>query len=237
MKALILAAGRGRRMGQLTSDAPKALLKVGHIPLLRHALNALSAAGIKEVGIVTGYQAELLAWPEFSRRFHNGDWETTNMVYSLNCAREWLASGETLVCYSDILFQPATILRLMQTPGDLAIANNLNWREVWSKRFQDPLSDAETFKKNSEGKLVEIGMKPKTMDDIQGQYMGLLKFTAQGWERVARFLDSLPKERFAKIDMTSTLNELLNLGLPIASADISEPWFEFDSEEDLRVYV
>jgi len=236
MRALMLAAGRGRRMKGLTDDKPKALLKVGGKPLLQWAIENLRTAGIFELGIVNGYKAETVSWPEFQASFHNPQWETTQMVYSLNHAAEWLRSGTNIVCYSDILFTPQTIVKLAETPGDIVITNNVNWRQVWAKRFADPLLDAETFKRDSSGRLIEIGQKPKTMADIEGQYMGLLKFTPVGWAEMEKFFGTLTKEQFARVDMTSTLNKLIQRGVNIRAVDVSEDWFEFDSEEDLRSY-
>lgn len=235
-RALILAAGRGRRMKNLTSESPKALLNVGGKPLIEHALGALAKAGVEEVGIVTGYQAGSLARPEFSKTFHSANWESTNMVYSLNQADEWLRSEDTLICYSDILFTPATIRALCEAKGDIVISNNVNWQSVWKKRFADPLEDAETFKRDSKGRLIEIGLKPKSLEDIQGQYMGLIKVTPAGWQHFKNYLGTLTSEQFAKIDMTTTLNRLLGEGVEILTVDVSEEWYEFDSEEDLRVY-
>ncbi len=236
-KALILAAGRGRRMGKLTDESPKALLRVAGKPLLRHALENLSAAGIAEVAVVTGYQAESLCWPEFAQNFNNPDWETTQMVYSLFQANEWLCASDTIVCYSDILFTPGTIEKLVACPGDIALTNNVNWRDVWVKRFADPLVDAETFKRDQYGVLTEIGKRPKSMDDIQGQYMGLLKITPKGWNEFIRFRQTLDIDRFRKIDMTSTINELIQRGVRVSSVDVHESWYEFDSEDDLRSYT
>lgn len=188
------------------------------------------------MGVVTGYQAESLRWPEFSKTFHNPQWETTQMVFSLFQASEWLSASDTIVCYSDILFTPRTIEKLLAAPGEIAVTNNVNWREVWQKRFADPLVDAETFKRDARGVLTEIGKKPLAMDEVQGQYMGLLKITARGWEAFEDFRRSTSPGRFSKIDMTSTLNELIARGVEIHTADVHEDWYEFDSEEDLKSY-
>jgi len=236
MKALILAAGRGRRMKGLTEDRPKALLTVGGRPLLQHALENLRSAGVTEVGIVTGYRAETLYWPEFSRRFHNPDWATTQMVYSLFRAQEWLPASDTVVCYSDIIFTSRTIETLVEKTGDIVIANNVDWHDVWSKRFADPLVDAETFKRDSDGFLTEIGKRPTTLADVQGQYMGLIKITPKGWKQFDSFRDGISMARFSQIDMTSTLNELIQRKCRISTADVREDWYEFDSEDDLIGY-
>ena len=237
MRAIILAAGRGRRMQNLTDQIPKALLSVRGKPLIDSALETLGLAGIDEVAIVTGYKANLVQRLAIVRSFHNERWESTQMVYSLWLAKEWLSQAPTIVCYSDILFSEVTIQKLVEAPGEIVVSNNVNWQEVWSKRFADPLLDAETFKRNKDGFLTEIGKKPNSLNEIQGQYMGLIKFTPSGWKSFENFLDGLPVERLKKIDMTSALNDSLNNGVRVGTVDIAEPWFEFDSQEDLESYT
>lgn len=222
-------------MKGLTDERPKAILPVRGKPLLTWALETLKAAGVEETAIVVGYRAETLNRPELRRRYVNPDWETTNMIYSLFQADPYLSESPTLICYSDILFTAATIQKLQSIDGDIAITNNLNWLEVWAKRFADPLVDAETFKRDQRGRLVEIGQKPKSMDEIQGQYMGLLKVTPRGWEKFKQLRAQIGEERFRKIDMTTSLNLLLQSGVEIATADVHEDWYEFDSEEDLGI--
>ena len=237
MRALILAAGRGRRMKGLTDERPKALLPVNGRPLIEWSLESLRIGGINEVGLVTGYKADLLQAIDVNISFHNDAWETTNMVASAFCADSWLAQGDTIICYSDILFTANAITALKNSSGDIVVSNNLNWQKVWQKRFADPLLDAETFKRDGRGILTEIGNKPKSLDEIQGQFMGLLKVTRRGWDSFRRHYQALPSEKAENIDMTSTLNTLIHHGEKINTVDVSEDWFEFDSEEDLNAYV
>lgn len=233
-RAVILAAGRGRRMKGLTADRPKCLLPVGGRPLLASAIDSLRAGGIEEIGIVTGYRAELLAWPEIDRRFHNAEWETTNMIRSLVQAREWLVGRPCLVCYSDIQFGAATIRALASASGDLVVANNLRWRAVWEKRFADPLEDAETFRRDASGRLVDIGRRPSSFDEVQGQFMGLLRITPAGFTEIEDALVALPAERRRTIDVTSLLGEMIRRGVHIDTVDTDEDWWEYDSEQDLE---
>ena len=60
MKAVILAAGKGTRMKELTNEVPKPMLQVEGRPILEHILRGIVAAGVKEVFIVTGYRADAI---------------------------------------------------------------------------------------------------------------------------------------------------------------------------------
>ncbi len=89
MRAIILAAGRGRRMKELGDQLPKCLIKLRGKPLLEYQLNTLRQAGINKIALVTGYRDQLFMDYDL-KKFHNSRWADTNMVTSLCCAEEWL---------------------------------------------------------------------------------------------------------------------------------------------------
>ena len=96
MRAIILAAGRGSRMNDLTDDRPKCLVELRGKPLLEWQLAAIREAGITEIAIVTGYKRELLARYELTE-FHNPRWAETQMLSSLAYAKKWLESSPSIV--------------------------------------------------------------------------------------------------------------------------------------------
>ena len=155
MKAIILAAGRGSRMGPITEETPKRLIPLQGKTLLEWQLEALANAGIKEIGIVTGYLAEKIKVQKI-KYFVNKRWSKTSMVASLLCADEWLQSDTCVVSYSDIVYPTLTVFSLSKTEGDLVISYNTDWLALWKARFGDPLVDSETFKVNDKGILLEI---------------------------------------------------------------------------------
>jgi choline kinase len=228
MKAIILAAGRGSRLGPLTDDRPKCLTPVGGVPLIEREVSALRGAGIQEIGLVCGYKAELLK-SYGTRQFINSRWSETNMVASLLCAREWLEQDTCVVSYSDIFYSSSTVQALGRAPGEIAISYDPQWLQLWSKRFKNPLEDAETFRIDSRGIVLEIGRKPQKLEEVQGQYMGLLKFEPCFWKN---FKQTVPD----RMDMTSFLNQLLQTGQQIHAVANLDPWGEVDSASDLAVY-
>jgi choline kinase len=234
MKAIILAAGRGSRMKELTDEVPKCLVKYRGKELLEWQLTALREAGITEVAIVTGYKRELLA-KRADKEFFNPRWAETNMVSSLACASEWLRSEPCIISYSDLYYKAKAIKILMDRPDDLAITFDLNWRKLWEKRFGNPLLDAESFRLNEKGHLKEIGNKPKTVEEIEGQYMGILKFSPAGWEEIERIRKGFDSTTQDKTHMTGTLQQVLNAGrLSIKAVPYDGEWGEFDSLSDIE---
>lgn len=234
MRALVLAAGRGSRMGALTDAKPKCLTELAGRTLLSLQRQALAEAGAHIHGIVTGYRADLLVADDLVA-FHNQRWAETNMVSSLACAGDWLADTPCLVSYADIFYPAETVRRLMRSDAPLALAYDPDWLELWAGRFADPLSDAETFRIDG-GRVVEIGRKPRSVDEVQGQYMGLLRFTPEAWVLAQRLRAELPQDRRDRLDMTSLIGALIARGLHVAAVPTAPGWGEIDSASDLRFY-
>ena len=235
MKAIILAAGRGSRMLAATEDRPKGLVEVAGKPLLDRQIAALTTAGVTEIAAVTGYRSEMIMARPLTC-FHNPRWAETNMVVSLTAAADWLRQSPCLVSYSDIFYRPEAPQALARIEADIAITYDPHWLGVWQSRFTDPLSDAETFRLAANGNLADIGAKPRSLDEVQGQYMGLLRFTPKGWKAVETILAGLEPTRRDRLDMTSLLRLLLSAGQPIAAIAAPWPWGEVDAETDRVLY-
>ena len=235
MRAVILAAGRGSRLGSLSDDRPKCMVELANKPLIHRQIAALRRGGSSSIGVVRGYLGNRIAVDNVTF-FENPRWAETNMVMSLAAAAPWLQSGSVLVSYADIFYSHEVIRDLAASPGDLVVAYDPRWKSLWTERFEDPLSDAETFQMDSQGNLTDIGRRPTCMDDVQGQYMGLLKFTPAAWSAVASLLAALDPKQCDSMDMTRLLRTLLNSGFPIATVGITGQWGEIDSSSDLELY-
>ncbi len=235
MRALILAAGRGSRMGALAGDRPKCMVELANRPLIRRQIAALRGGGISTIGIVRGYLGNMIDI-EDTTYFENPRWAETNMVMSLATAATWLRSDSLVVSYADIFFGRDVVRDLTASSGDLVVAYDPSWRSLWTRRFVDPLSDAESFRIDARGNLTEIGRRTTHIDDIEGQYMGLLKFTPEAWRAVEAVLAAVDEKTREGIDMTTLLRTLLDSGFPIKTVGITGQWGEIDSSGDLELY-
>jgi choline kinase len=127
MRALILAAGVGRRLMPLTADRPKALVEVAGVPLIERILKACADAGASEAVIVTGYLRERLErWLEVSelplpvRTVWNAEHATINNAHSLFVARELLDGDDFIKLDGDLLLSPALLVRLIRATSRTA---------------------------------------------------------------------------------------------------------------------
>ena len=126
----------------------------------------------------------------------------------------------------------------MDCHASLAVTYDPNWLELWTKRFGDPLLDAETFRLTPERTLAEIGNKPKSVTEVQGQYMGLLRFTPEGWAEVVQIRSGLTSEQCDKMHLTGTLQLVIEADRTVISALAYEGvWSEFDSQSDIVNYL
>jgi len=233
MKAIILAAGRGSRMGSLTDDMPKCRTVLHGKELVEWQQSAFLTAGIKDIAIIRGYLAETFTFDVIY--FDNMRWSQTNMVSSLLTASDWLKNDSCISSYSDIVFSTSAVAKLIDATGDIVITYDPNWLKLWEARFEDPLSDAETFKLDG-NKVIEIGKRTSNVAEIEGQYMGLVKYTPTGWAYILDYLSMFSNNEVDSLDMTSLLSGLIDHGITVNAVAIDDHWYEVDSENDLSAY-
>ena len=137
--------------------------------------------------------------------------------------------------YSDIIFSPECVKRTISNNEDIVIPFYSNYRELWESRFENPLEDLETFSVNDDYYLQDIGSKPESYDQIQGQYMGIVKFTPKGWNQFIKSVDYSPKP-INTTDMTTLLRASIKSGAHIKCIRCSELWLECDNMNDIAVY-
>lgn len=238
MKAIILAAGRGSRLGSLTDDRPKCLAELGGMTLIGRQLRTLGDAGITDIVIVTGYRSEMLALPG-TRRVHNPDWEDTNMVESLFRAESEFGD-DMIVAYGDIVYEPRLLDELMGSPHPISVLVDRQWRAYWEFRFEDPLSDAESLRLDPEGRITDIGNEVDVIEDIEAQYLGLLRFRGTGVAALKKARAGLGRVRrpwmearpVAQAHMTDLLMELILTGAQVHALPIDGGWLEIDTVQD-----
>jgi choline kinase len=240
-KVIVLAAGQGTRLRPLTDHKPKCLVEIAGKPLLDYQLEVLRAAGIDDIHVVAGYRADQLNRLEFNRHI-NEHYAVTNMVSTLFAAESVMTGdGDIIVSYGDIVYEPRVLAALLAVDAPIAVAVDREWQRYWAARMSDPLSDAETLKLTDGDRVVELGKKPLSYRDIQGQYIGLIKISANyveqfrsAWRTMDRNVLYDGKD-FDNMYMTSFLQYLIDCGWEVRAAFIDNGWAEVDCEADIAV--
>jgi len=222
-------------MQTLTDDAPKCLVSLCGKTLLNWQRSAITAAGLFDLTVICGYKKEQLKSRKRYAVIENAHWYKSNIVVSLLTAKHLLREQSCIVSYSDIVYHPDIIKTLINAPGDIVITADQLWKSLWQERFLNPLDDAETF--TMEGnRLLDIGAKPVKLSEVQAQYMGLLKFTPAGWEKVELALMGIDDERRDQLDITGLLRIILHQHIIVNVALVAGRWCEVDQESDLSLY-
>ena len=205
-------------------------------PLLHYQLEVLCSAGIEDISVVTGYKGTQVSHPSIGfKRFDNQRWQDTNMVASLDCASAELA-GEVIVSYTDIVYQSSVVQALLMSMADIAVVVDTGFLPYWTMRFEDPLSDLESLQTNSNGHITTIGDKVTSVDDVEAQYIGLMKFSPAGSSLVRRTIEKLrPDAAFDRMFMTDLLRGLASTGYPVTAVPHQNGWLEVDSASDLAL--
>jgi L-glutamine-phosphate cytidylyltransferase len=161
------------------------------------------------------------------------------MVYTLFCAREEF-DDDIIISYSDIVYGQDVLDKLIGSEADISVVVDKKWRKLWEKRMNNPLSDAETLKIGDSGQIVEIGKKAESYNEIEGQYIGLIKISKKVLKKISVFYDNLDKnnlydgKNFENIYMTTFIQLLIDNGFRVTPVEIDGGWVEIDSVEDLK---
>ncbi len=138
MQALILAAGMGKRLGELTSDRTKCMIELFGETLIERMLGQLARQGIRRATIVVGYRAEGVKELLGSRfadieieYLENPIYDKTNNIYSLYLAKQALLEDDTLLIESDLVFEDSVFERVLKDsrPNLAVVAKYQSWMD------------------------------------------------------------------------------------------------------------
>ena len=238
MKAIILAAGKGVRMGKYTEDLPKGMLNLSGKTLLERQIESLRKGGVDDIVICTGYQKETILYTDV-RYYHNPDFASTNMVETLMCAREEL-NEDILIAYADIIYTPKLVRQMLHNTSSVSVAVDAAWRNYWELRYGNTNEDLESLTVD-DGHIVELGREVDSPESIDLRYIGLIQFSKGIWPTLLSLYDTKKAEQadweqsckdFRNGYMTDLLNELIKQGVKIKPSISEKQWLEFDTEQD-----
>jgi L-glutamine-phosphate cytidylyltransferase len=250
-RAIIIAAGRGRRLGAHTEEIPKCMVEVGRSSILEWQWKALSAAGVTEVAVIRGYRGDVLS--SFVRQlipsanfFDNAEWSSNNVLLSLACARPAL-DQPVLITYSDILFTPDVARAAASSPAEIGLVIDRQFRDIYEGRSEHPLDEAEVASVADHGHVAKVGKRALPASQAAGEFIGLAKLGEHGVVAVARALDQLavrfhqredqPFQRaqsFRNAYFTDLLQELIDTETAVEPVWINGQWREIDTSQDLE---
>lgn len=238
MQALMLAAGMGRRLGKFTNNQTKCMVEVGGRTLLDRTVEALKIAGIKRFIIVAGYEAERLI--EYTKQNIKGmdiefvinkDYASTNNIFSLYLARNYLAQDDTILLESDLIYDLDLVKKMVDNPEKnlVAVAKYKHWM------------DGTVALLNENNEITEfIEKKDFLFRDVNNYYktVNIYKFSKEFSNRqyipfLSAYIKAYGKNRYYEL----VLKAIAHLSSANLKAyDIGNtPWYEIDDAQDLHI--
>lgn len=224
---MILAAGRGTRMGNMTSEIPKPMLPVQGRPMLDHILERMSSSSISRFLIVIGYHGEVIEhhFASSNRQIEFVRQDPVNGTGSgALLAREFVRQDSFLLTYGDILCDPAEYARSISLlSGDPATAAT-----VAVKAVDDPWQGAAVYEHN--GRISRIIEKPsKGTSTTRWNSAGFYAFRPVIFDYLSRLQPS-PRGEY---ELTSALDSMLTDGLDLRISPVEGAWHDVGRPEDL----
>lgn len=245
MKAIILAAGMGTRLGKYTENLPKCMLNFAGKTLLERQVETLREAGITDITIVKGYMPEKINIPG-TKTYLNHDYQNTNMVETLFCAEAEM-DDDLLVCYADIIYEPKVLQKILENNAKIGVVVDNDYWEYWQARTDFPENDMESLVIEN-NQIKDLGNTKCSREEAKVRYVGLIKFSKEGINILKQVYHKnkslhfhkdepwLRSKSFKKAYMTCMIQAIINSNFPVTPIPIQRGWLEFDTIEDYEKY-
>jgi choline kinase len=243
MKAIIIAAGEGSRMGKLTQNIPKPLVMINGKSIIERQLSILKQNGILDIIIITGPHHEKFNFEKI-KYIRDDNFLEHDQLGSLISAKKEI-SGDVILLFADIIFENSVITKILESNSDISIAVDMNWERTYASRPNSSFDDADKVR-FEQGNLSRI-FKTMTEEDKKfeiGEFIGLMKLSKNGskqlvdcYEKIqdihkGKFHDALSLKKAKLVDL---LQELIENKIKIDAIPITGKWYEIDTEEDLEI--
>ena len=243
MRAIILAAGSGLRLGQHTKDVPKALLDLNGKSILERQISLLREHGVNEIFVVTGYKREKHILKDIEYIF-NPRYSETEQLASMMVARTKILD-DVLVIFGDIIFDSQILQQILASNDDIAIAIDLDWEKSYNERPDNPKLLADKVLINQK-KILQISAKETSLDiknQAVGEFLGIIKLSGNGSKTIIKKYEELEKSHVGKFHdadslekakLVDILQELIDSKIEISPISIAGKWCEIDTPNDLE---
>ena len=241
MNVIILAAGMGTRLLPETQNIPKGMVKLFNKSLIEMQIDIFKKCGIDDISIVRGYLAEKINFPSITY-FKNENFSTTSGNESLYCAKQKL--DDTIICYSDLVFDISIIKKMIDFNGDMGIAVKSDWESRYVERTLHPISEADNVLFDESGKIIEIRKNIQKPNANIGEFLGVVRLSSKCSSLFLKRFSELKEYHVGIFHSSPSLKqsiipdmiqELIDLGTSVKPVMVSEKWVEIDTPEDLEI--
>src|SRR6266508_34705 len=227
-KAVVLAAGRGTRMRELTNDVPKPMIEVRGKPVLQHIVEGLRDAGVRRFIIIVGYHAEAVRNFFGNGQRHNVDIEYTTQTVQdgtgrvVNLARSFAGDSPFILSYGDILVSPVNYKRVVDLPAHVEAI-------ITVTRGEDVSKGGAVFL-NEQMELVDLREKPKPGEPTSPWYNAGLYAVRPG---IFDFISKLKPSPRGEYELTDAIRALAQSGKKVKALELTGEWADVRDPEIL----
>ena len=238
MKAIILAAGSGTRLGHYTKEIPKALVDINGKSIIERQIELFKKNGITEIFVVRGYKKEKFCL-EGITFIDNEDFANTNQLASLVLAQNRI-SGNALILYGDLLFEQSILDQILMSNSDISVTIDLKWKEHC---YENRNNQFPAMAEIENDKVVHISENESLIrKKLYGEFFGIIKLSSEGSKILTDIIEKAKhnKGKFHDSDsfvmgkIPDIIEEIIDLGFTVKPILVSGKWFEVDTILDLE---
>ena len=242
MKAIIIAAGSGKRLDSEKTKLPKGLLDINGKTIIQRQINLLKNNNIQDITILTGPHKEKFNFSNV-QYIEDLEYEKHDVLLSLMVAKNEI-KGDVIIIYSDILFDEQVLQQVLESKVDIGITIDMDWEKKYENRTDHPKSEADnTIIENNRIIKIKKNITKVSQGQENGEFIGIVKFSAKGSEIFINTYTEVEKTKptpfhdalsFEKSYLTDMMQELIDQGISLDPIIINGIWCEIDTSQDLE---
>lgn len=242
MKSIIIAAGKGTRLGEHAEKLPKGLLNINGKTILERQIELLHNKNIFDISIITGPHKEKFTFNDV-KYVEDHEYEKHDVLLSLMVAKDEII-GDVIIIYSDILYDENILEQIIKSDVEIGIATDLDWEKKYEGRFEHPKDQADNVIIEN-NKIIKIRKNISQISHNQknGEFVGIMKLSKKGSEIFKREFEIIEKNKpcpfhdaktFEKSYLTDMIQELIDQNILVEPIIINGDWYEIDTPQDLE---
>ena len=243
VKAIIVAAGIGSRLGELTKEFPKSLIDINGKSILERQISLFKKFGIDNIVIIRGPHREKFSFDDV-KYVNDDDYENHNLLGSLMVAEDEL-NEDVIISYGDIVFDEIILEQILAFSGNAGLAIDYNWEKNYSEKSKELLGKVSvvTIENNSISNIGYYENIVQNPDSILGEFIGIMKLSSQSVNHFVTKYNELKRSHDSKFHdspsinfgiITDMINELIHNKIQFLPIKISGVWCEIDTHQDLE---
>ena len=243
MKTLILAAGAGSRLNEITNGLPKPLVDINGTSLIQRQINLLKKKSIKKIFVIRGFKSNEFHLDDVSY-IEDLEYDKHDQLGSLVVAESEL-SDDLLITFGDIIFDEDILDQILSSNSNFGVAIDLNWTKSYEKRIDNPIELAgKVLVKDGIIKQFSEKLPIKKEGFLIGEFLGIIKLNNASAVILQKSLQQLKKthngkfhdaQSFQCAKITDILQELVEINIEINPIFVNGRWCEIDTPKDLEI--